>query len=158
MAVERRTWLYCGARCELFAVGLHFGELRGVFGELPIEAVFLQREIAEVFAVCAVDEGVERRSAVLGILFMGAFGGELVAAESIKTGFEGGDAQQTPVGIGREWRPKGQPETVQVHDFAKQKESPMEFTIWGKMRAGSGSEPIMTRPRLPLRVSGDGGI
>lgn len=32
---------------------------------------------------------------------------------------------------GREWRPKGQPETVQVHDFGSRKTFPMEFTIWG---------------------------
>jgi hypothetical protein len=58
---------------------------------------------------------------------------------------------------GREWRPKGQPELVQVHDFAKQKDVPYgEFTIWGRMQAGSALAP--STPRLsPSRASVAGG-
>lgn len=58
---------------------------------------------------------------------------------------------------GCEWRPKGQPETVQVHDFAKQKDTPYGVYELGRDAAGSALAPITTPQRSPSRASGDGG-
>ena len=45
---------------------------------------------------------------------------------------------------GREWHPKGQPETVQVHDFERQKDTPYGVYDLGQ-NAGWVSGPITTR-------------
>ncbi len=75
-------------------------EFGGVLFELITETAFLQGEIAQILLIGAEDVGFEHGGAELGVWFMGAVGGEFVAAERVETGFESGDAEETPFGIG----------------------------------------------------------
>ncbi len=75
-------------------------EFGSVLFELIAETAFLQGEIAEVLLIGAEDVSVEHSGAELRVGFVGAVGGEFVTAESVKAGFECGDAEETPFGIG----------------------------------------------------------
>jgi len=79
---------------------LQAAEFGGVLFELIAETALLQGEIAEVLLIGAEDVGFEHGGAELGVGFMGAVGGELVTAEGVEAGFESGDTEQTPFGIG----------------------------------------------------------
>ena len=72
----------------------------GVLFELIAETALLQGEIAEIFLIGAEDVSFEHGGAELGVGFMGAVGGEFVTAERVETGFESGDAEEAPFGIG----------------------------------------------------------
>ena len=61
---------------------------------------------------------------------------------------------------GAEWRPKGQPERVNVHDFpsdATARRSPTASTTWALMPGGSRSARTTTPPRSPRRPCAAGG-
>ena len=81
-------------------LGLEAAEFGGVGFELAAEAALLEGEVAEVLLIGLEDEGFEHDGAGLGIAFVGAFVGELAPAEGVEAGFEDGDTQETPFGIG----------------------------------------------------------
>ncbi len=79
---------------------LELAEFGGGLLELAAEAAFLQGEVAQVLLISAEDLGFEHTGAELGVGFVSKFGGEFGAAEGVKAGFEGGNAEETPFGIG----------------------------------------------------------
>jgi hypothetical protein len=69
---------------------------------LAAKAALLECEITEVAAVNDEDVADEKRFAIDRIGFIGDGVSEFTATEGVEAGFERGDAQETPFGIGNE--------------------------------------------------------
>ena len=82
------------------AFGLEVAEFGGIGFELTAKTAFLECEVAQVLLISAEDESFEHGGTNLRIGFVGAFGGEFVATEGVEAGFESGDAEKTPFGVG----------------------------------------------------------
>ncbi len=86
----------------LDALVLNCLELFGIGLVLAAKTALLESEISEVAAVDDEDVADEKRFAVDGIGFIGDGVSEFTAAEGVEAGFERGDAEETPFGIGDE--------------------------------------------------------
>jgi hypothetical protein len=82
------------------ALALQVFEFREVDLVAAAETGFLEREVAEVFAVGEEDLRFDHGGADVGIGLVGKCFGELAAAEGVDAGFERGDAEQSPIGRG----------------------------------------------------------
>ena len=91
--LRRWNWTASRSSCKK-------GEFGNELGELTAKAAFLESEIAEVFFVSTVNEGFEHGCADLLVGFVSAFASEFMTAESVIAGFESGNAEQAPFGIG----------------------------------------------------------
>jgi len=82
---------------SLFLQVADFGE---VVDELVAQSAFLNAEVVQLTVVREERLGFDQRGTDGGILFGGELGGEFYAAEGVDAGFERGDAQQAPFGVG----------------------------------------------------------
>ena len=82
------------------AVFLQLGEFGDIGFALVAEAALLQSEVGEIAAIGHEDFALDEGFAIDGVGVVGELIGEFEAADGVDAGFERGDAEQAPFGIG----------------------------------------------------------
>jgi hypothetical protein len=81
------------------ALGLKLLEIGGVLYQLPAEAGFLDAQVVQLAMIGEIGVGFDERRTECGILIIEDVG-KFDAAKGVDPGFERGDAEQAPGGIG----------------------------------------------------------